>query len=91
MMAEHGFSMEFRGVLFDITVSYDDDPRRWLLRSAVPHDDGADFAVWIRDDNHTYAEFDRLCDPVMHEYHATGGVDAVDAARDKIEETFKRR
>ena len=83
-MAEHSFTVEFRGVTFDARVEADpDDIHSWILRSARPQDDDADFAKFLMADNHTCAEFDRLCDIEMDDYRAGQTDDIMDRVRDE--------
>ena len=85
-MAEHEFSLEFRGVMFDVCVGYhNDDPRDWILRSAKAHGGDANFAGFLLSDNRTAVQFNRLCDAEMYEFRAAGGINPMDAAREKQE------
>jgi len=96
-MAEHSFTVDFRGVRFDVCVGVDpDDIHSWVLRSARPQDDDTgvlrsarpqdddtDWAGFLMADNHTCAEFDRLCDIEMDDYRAGQVDDVMDRVRDE--------
>lgn len=85
-MAQREFPIEFRGVSFAVTVEYhEEDVAQWILRSAKPQDDDANFAGFLMADDHTCAEFDRLCDLEMQEFRGTRGVDVMDAYRSELE------
>jgi len=83
-MAEHSFTVDFRGVRFDVCVGVDpDDIHSWVLRSARPQDDDTDWAGFLMADNHTCAEWDRLCDIEMDDYRAGQVDDVMDRVRDE--------
>jgi len=85
-MAQRSFPIEFRGVKFAVTVEYDEsDPANWRGLSATV-EDGADFLDFLSADDHTFAEFDRLCDTEMTEFRGTRYEDAMDVVHSKIED-----
>ena len=89
-MAERTFAVEFRGVTFDVTAEYHpDDPENWWALKAVPQDTDTDWLFFLMADNHTNAEWDRLCDQNMREFAATGVDDVMDAVHAEIDEKLR--
>ena len=78
-MASRTFPIEFRDITWDITVDYDeDDKTKWWMTYARPQD------------NHEYAELDRLCHINQCDFAATGVDDAMDSVHAEIDEKLRR-
>ena len=81
-MAEHSFTVEFRGVRFAVTNTYNpDDKMSYEIQAIKPDGDDADFSDFFRD-GPEWSAMDRAIDREWQEWINTGG-DPMDRVRDE--------